>query len=76
VTGGGHPPTPVNQALRQRHPQHPAAFGLKPDAFGLRSQPHAAQFARFNPGMRSNSRMLLVTRVTPRARACAAIKLS
>jgi hypothetical protein len=26
--------------------------------------------------MRSNSRMLLVTRVTPRARACAAIKLS
>lgn len=35
-----------------------------------------AQFSTFSPGTRSNSRVLLLTRITPRAWAWAAIKVS
>lgn len=41
-----------------------------------RARLHTAQSATSSPGTRANSRMLAVTRVAPRRRACAAMSVS
>ncbi len=48
----------------------------KPLKHGQGERDQAAQFSSFSPGTRSNSRVLLLTSVAPKAWAWAAIKVS